>query len=119
MLPTPDARQMADWVVQRRDNGRMPFMVLDKRDARLYVFKPNGELVGDTPVLLGSAHGDDTFPGIGDVPINQVKPYQRTTAAGRFVTRPGYRVVGAKDPDRDRTPQDYRAAVAEIGRAHV
>ena len=105
--PTPDARHMADWVVARHDNGRMSFVVLDKRDARLYVFKPNGELVGDTPVLLGSSHGDDTFPGIGDVPINQVKPYQRTTAAGRFVTRPGL--------DADHTDVvwlDYDAALA-------
>lgn len=31
----------------------------------------------------------------------------------RFVTSPGYRVVSAKDPDRDRTPEDYRAAVAD------
>ncbi len=31
----------------------------------------------------------------------------------RFVTRPGYRVVLAEDPPRDRTPDDYRAAVAD------
>lgn len=105
--PTPDARRMADWVVARHDNGRLPFIVLDKRDARLYVFQPNGELIDQTPVLLGAAHGDETYPGIGDVPIAQVKPYQRTTAAGRFVTRPGL--------DADRTDVvwlDYDAALA-------
>ena len=105
--PTPDARRMADWVVARQDNGRLPFIVLDKRDARLYVFQPNGQLIDQTPVLLGSAHGDETYPGIGDVPIAQVKPYQRTTAAGRFVTRPGL--------DADRTDVvwlDYDAALA-------
>jgi len=105
--PTPDARHMADWVVARHDNGRLPFIVLDKRDARLYVFRPNGELVDQTPVLLGSAHGDETYPGIGDVPIPEVKPYQRTTAAGRFVTRPGL--------DADHTDVvwlDYDAALA-------
>ena len=105
--PTTDVRQMADWVVARRDNGRMPFIVLDKRDARLYVFEPSGRLVDQTPVLLGSAHGDETYPGIGEVPINQVKPYQRTTAAGRFVTRPGL--------DADHTDVvwlDYDAALA-------
>lgn len=31
----------------------------------------------------------------------------------RFVTRAGYRVVLAQDPPRDRTPADYRAAVAD------
>ena len=105
--PTRAARHMADWVVQRRDNGRMPFIVLDKRDARLYVFEANGRLIDQTPVLLGSAHGDETYPGIGDVPIADVKPYQRTTAAGRFVTRPGL--------DADRTDVvwlDYDAALA-------
>ncbi len=107
VAPTPDARQMADWVVARRDNGKLPFMVLDKRDARLYVFEAGGHLVDQTPVLLGSSHGDDTFPGIGEVPIAKVKPYQRTTAAGRFVTRPGL--------DADRTDVvwlDYDAALA-------
>ncbi len=105
--PTTDARQMADWVVMRHDNGKLPFIVLDKRDARLYVFESSGRLIDQTPVLLGSAHGDETYPGIGDVPINQVKPYQRTTAAGRFVTRPGL--------DADHTDVvwlDYDAALA-------
>jgi hypothetical protein len=105
--PAPDARRMADWVVTRRDNGKMPFVVLDKRDARLYVFEASGRLIDQTPVLLGSAHGDETYPGIGDVPIAQVKPYQRTTAAGRFVTRPGL--------DADHTDVvwlDYDAALA-------
>jgi hypothetical protein len=105
--PTPAARKMADWIVARHDNGKLPFMVLDKRDARLYVFEANGELVDHTPVLLGSSHGDDTYPGIGDVPISKVKPYQRTTAAGRFVTKPGL--------DADRTDVvwlDYDAALA-------
>ena len=105
--PTPAARHMADWVVTRRDNGRMPFVVLDKRDARLYVFEASGRLIDQTPVLLGSSHGDDTYPGIGDVPIADVQPYQRTTAAGRFVTRPGL--------DADHTDVvwlDYDAALA-------
>ncbi|KFU79150.1 precorrin-6A synthase (deacetylating) [Amycolatopsis lurida] len=31
----------------------------------------------------------------------------------RFVERPGYRVVRAPDPARDRTPDDYRKAVAD------
>ncbi len=107
VTPTPSARRMADWVVARQDNGKLPFVVLDKRDARLYVFHPDGQLVDQTPVLLGSSHGDDTYPGIGDVPIAQVKPYQRTTAAGRFVTRPGL--------DEDHTDVvwlDYDAALA-------
>jgi hypothetical protein len=107
VTPTASARDMADWIVQHHDNGKLPFMVLDKVEARLYVFEPNGVLVEDTPVLLGSARGDDTFPGIGNVPIKQVKPFQRTTAAGRFMTQPGL------DIDRsDVVWLDYDAALA-------
>ncbi|HEX4509712.1 MAG TPA: hypothetical protein VH328_06530 [Burkholderiaceae bacterium] len=105
--PTPDARHMADWVVSRADNGTLPFFVIDKRDARLYVFQADGVLLGSSPVLLGAARGDDSFPGIGDVPIAQVKPWQRTTPAGRFVTQPGL-----DDERHDVVWVDYGAAVA-------
>ncbi len=107
MTPSPQARQMADWVVSRHDNGRLPFVVLDKHNATLYAFRADGVALESTNVLLGQSRGDDTFPGIGNVPIAQVKPYQRTTAAGRFVTRPGL--------DEDHTDVvwlDYDAALA-------
>ncbi len=107
MTPSPAAREMADWIVTRHDNGRMPFVVLDKHNATLYVFQPDGTALESTNVLLGQSRGDETFPGIGDVPISQVKPFQRTTAAGRFVTRPGL--------DEDKTDVvwlDYDAALA-------
>ena len=107
MKPSPAAREMADWIVSRHDNGRLPFVVLDKHNATLYAFQPDGVALESTNVLLGQSHGDDTFPGIGNVPISKVKPYQRTTAAGRFVTRPGL--------DEDKTDVvwlDYDAALA-------
>jgi hypothetical protein len=107
ITPTPDVRHMADWVVGRRDNASAPFFIIDKRDARLYVFQADGVLVGNAPVLLGAAKGDDSWPGIGNVPIKQVRPWQRTTPAGRFVTQPGL------DLDRkDVVWIDYDAAVA-------
>lgn len=107
VTPTPAARHMADWVVGRDDNGKLPFFVIDKRDARLYVFQPDGVLVGAAPVLLGAARGDNSYPGIGNVPIPQVKPWQRTTPAGRFVTQPGL-----DDEHHDVVWVDYDAAVA-------
>src|SRR5439155_387214 len=55
----PDVRRVADWVVASADHGTRPFAVIDKTEARLYVFAPTGRLVGTSPVLLGLAHGDD------------------------------------------------------------
>ena len=105
--PTQAVRHMADWVVSHQDNGAAPFLVIDKVDARLYVFRPDGALLGTTPVLLGAARGDDAYPGIGQVPVPDVMPWQRTTPAGRFVTRPGF-----DDEHHDVVWIDYDAAVA-------
>ena len=84
-----DAHQLADWVVASADNARQPFFIVDKRRARLYAFEADGHLKGDAPVLLGLARGDDTVPGIGERKLADIKPYERTTPAGRFVGEPG------------------------------
>jgi hypothetical protein len=105
--PSPDTRELADWVADSGDNGGLAFAILDKRGARLYVFDPNARLLSSSLVLLGSAIGDDSAPGIGDRPLAQVRSDERTTAAGRFVSEPG----------RDETGErviwvDYAAALA-------
>lgn len=84
-----EVRRVAQWVVQSADNGNRHFVILDKRNAKVFVFEPGGRLMGASPVLLGYAAGDDTVPGIGDKPIEEVRPQERTTPAGRFVAEPG------------------------------
>ncbi|MDN3922961.1 hypothetical protein [Roseateles violae] len=81
--------RVARWVVESGDNGSRFFAILDKKNARVFVFEPGGRLRGQTPVLLGFAAGDDSVEGIGDRPIAEVKPQERTTPAGRFVAEPG------------------------------
>jgi len=82
---SPDARQLAHWIVQSGDNGALPFIVVDKTNAKVFVFDANGELRGASAALLGSAIGDHTVPGIGEKKLAAIKPHERTTAAGRFV----------------------------------
>lgn len=89
-----EARVVADWVARSGDNGGRPFAVLDKRGARLFVFEPGARLVGTTLVLLGSAHGDDSAPGIGDKPLALIQAHERTTPAGRFISEPGRDTYG-------------------------
>jgi hypothetical protein len=81
---TSDAAQLFEWVVSSRDNEGLPFMIVDKRRAHLWVFDPAAKLRGDAPVLLGSARGDHSLPGIGDMKLSEIKPADRTTPAGRF-----------------------------------
>jgi len=91
-----DVHRVADWVVTSADHGTHPFAVVDKTRATLYVFAPSGRLIGASPILLGLARGDDSEPGIGDKPIAAVRPEERTTPAGRFVSEPGENLGGEK-----------------------
>ena len=102
-----DARRVADWVASTQDNGPRDFVIVDKRAARVYVFDAQGRLQADSPALLGSARGDHTVPGIGERPIAQVLPHERTTPAGRFVAEPGVNTQG-----EDVVWVDYDAAVS-------
>ena len=86
---TPDASDVANWVVGSRDNGGLPFVIVDKRAARVFVFRSDGQLRGAAPVLLGLARGDHTVPGIGTRPLSKILPEERTTPAGRFVAAMG------------------------------
>ncbi|WP_374562692.1 hypothetical protein [Ideonella sp.] len=105
--PSKDVRRLAQWVVDSADNGVQHFVILDKRNARVYVFDPSGKLSGASPVLLGYAAGDDTVPGIGDKAIADVKPQERTTPAGRFVA-----ARGRNASQEDVVWVDYDAAVS-------
>jgi hypothetical protein len=90
-----EARQMADWVVDSADNKNMPFVILDKKEAKVYVFHAHGGLRGAAPVLLGITVGDDSFPGVGNKPLSMVKPEEKTTPAGRYLAASDKNIKGS------------------------
>jgi hypothetical protein len=92
---SPDATRVADWVVASADNQQMPFMVVDKTNAVVFVFHASGQLRGAAPALLGSAVGDDSTPGIGERKLSDIRPEERTTPAGRFVASLDLNLHGA------------------------
>lgn len=102
-----DARQLADWIVDAGDNQGKSFVVIDKTNARMFVFDTGGLIRGATAVLLGSARGDHTVPGIGDKKLSAVRPEERTTPAGRFVAAMGRNFRG-----EDVVWVDYESAVS-------
>jgi hypothetical protein len=85
-----DVRQAADWVVDSGDNRGLPFVILEKKDAAVFVFDARGRILGAAPALVGLAPGDDSVPGIGDRPLAGIRPEERTTPAGRFVASLGH-----------------------------
>lgn len=106
-VASPDARQIADWVVRTGDNRGMPFIIVDKKSTRVFVFDGRARLRGATAALLGLALGDDSSPGIGSLPLSDIRPEARTTPAGRFVASLG------RNLDKQETLWiDYETALA-------
>ena len=89
-LAGKDVRQAADWIVDSGDNRGMPFVIVEKKDAEVFVFDPRGQILGAAPALVGLAPGDDSVPGIGDRPLADIRPEERTTPAGRFTASLGH-----------------------------
>lgn len=82
---SPESRKLADWVMDSADNGKLPFIIIDKVNARVFVFDAQGQIRGASSALLGLAVGDDSVPGIGQRKLSSIRPAERTTPAGRFV----------------------------------
>ena len=94
-------------MVDSGDNHGMPFAIVDKIDARAFVFDADGRLKGAAPVLLGLAKGDESIPGIGDKKLSDIRPEERTTPAGRFQASMGDNYNG-----KDVLWVDYNGAVS-------
>lgn len=79
-----NAREVADWALSSGDPQGMPFIVVDKRQARVFVFSRLGRFQGSAAALTGLTRGDESVPGIGDRPLSLIRPWERTTPSGRF-----------------------------------
>ena len=109
------ARQIANWVANSRDNRELDFVIIDKKNAAVYVFNADAHLLGSSPVLLGSAAGDNSVPGIGTRPMKQIRQAERTTPAGRFIAEraPGPGRGGAAPRVLHATHGDWRPAAPD------
>lgn len=84
-----DVRQMIDWVIDTNDNHGLPFVIVDKKRAEVFIFDNHAKVLGVTAALLGLAKGDDSSPGVGNRKLSEIRPEERTTPAGRFVAALG------------------------------
>jgi hypothetical protein len=102
-----DVRTVARWAVQSNDARGTAFLVVDKPNARLFVFAADATTSASAPVLLGAARGDVSVPGIGTRKMSDIQPHERTTPAGRFAGEAGRNLQG-----EDIVWVDYDAAVS-------
>lgn len=101
-----DTRAVAGWVAASGDNRGLPFIIIDKVDARVFVFAADGVLLGAAPALLGLGRGDDSVAGIGARTLASIRAEERTTPAGRFEAALG------NDYDQDILWVDYATSLS-------
>ena len=102
-----DARYAANRIFEGADNDGRPFAIVDKKDARIYVFDIAGRLIGASFALLGSTPGDRSTPDIAGRTPASLSPGERTTPTGRFASEPG-----VNDKGEDIVWFDYDASLA-------
>lgn len=101
-----DADDLLAWVKTSNDNRSLPFVIVDKINARVIVFDRTGIEKGSAAALLGLGKGDDSVPGIGQRKLATITPAERTTPAGRFQASLG------NDLHQDILWIDYDAALS-------
>ena len=101
-----DVMELARWIKDSGDNMRLPFLLVDKVNAQVHVFDPDGKLRGSAPALLGMARGDRLLAPNGAT-LKQMRPFERITPAGRFVSR-----LSIDDEGKELLVMDYAAAIS-------
>lgn len=109
-LPLQSASQelqrVARWVIDSRNNAGLPYLLIDKVNARVFAFNPAGQLQGTAPVLLGMARGDRLLAA-NDANMAAMPPQVRVTPAGRFVSRLAIDSLG-----KELLVLDYEASIS-------
>lgn len=101
-----NAHDVVAWILKFGDNQTLPFVIIDKIDAKVFVFDGQGRMQGAAPALLGLGRGDESIAGIGKRKLATIRPEERTTPAGRFQASLG------RDFEQDILWVDYDAALS-------
>jgi hypothetical protein len=101
-----DVRRLAGWIAASGDNQDMPFLIVDKREAKVFLFNTQSQILAAAPALLGAGLGDDSAEGIGKRRLSAIPVAERTTPAGRFEAALG------RDLEQDVLWIDYGIALS-------
>ena len=88
-MPSQAVIDLTNWVLASADTQGLPFIVIDKLAAEVFVFDASGQFLAMIPALLGITSGDDSAPGVGDREMSRIPVEERTTPAGRFFAKFG------------------------------
>ncbi|GAA0736338.1 hypothetical protein CA233_00640 [Sphingomonas sp. ABOLD] len=89
LQPSAATLRVHDWVSSAGDNHGLPYLIVDKPGAALFLYDAHGKQLAAVPVLIGIAPGDDATPGIGAKQLSEIGPAEKTTPAGRYLAKFG------------------------------
>ena len=92
LIPSEETVRVSDWVAASGDNRRLPYAIVDKKNAAVFLFDGKGKPLADGPVLIGIAPGDEATPGVGSKNLAEIGPAEKTTPAGRYLAKFGLAV---------------------------
>lgn len=96
IAPSAAATRVADWIATSGNNLSLPYAVIDKTTASVFLFDAAGKSLAAAPVLIGIAMGDDATPGVGSKKLGEIGPAEKTTPAGRYLAKFGLAAGRAK-----------------------
>ncbi|WP_312490923.1 hypothetical protein [Sphingomonas sp.] len=96
ILPSEAVGRVVAWVTGAGDNHGLPWVVVDKTQAAMFLFDGKGKPIAAAPVLIGIAPGDEASPGVGSKKLADLGPAEKTTPAGRYLARFGLPVAGER-----------------------
>ncbi|WP_322966185.1 hypothetical protein [Sphingomonas fuzhouensis] len=96
LTPSPAAERVIAWVAGSHDNRGLPWAVVDKVNATIFLFAPDGKPLAAEPVLIGIMPGDEASPGVGTKTLASLGPAEKTTPAGRYLAKFGLPVGGER-----------------------
>jgi hypothetical protein len=101
---TPSSvRRLVRWALATHDHRGLPFIVIDKAQARLFAFDAEGRLQASTPVLLGAMKGDSA--AVPATPAGRfIADPQRSGAARGLVWQGGLGELVLHEPDSNAAP---------------
>lgn len=95
------------WINATNDNKKLPFALIDKSNAKIFIFHANGMPVASEPVLLGASKLDNINPNTLNAKLRDITAEDRVTPAGRYRARTGRDLHG-----RELLWIDYDYAIA-------
>ncbi|WP_287372594.1 hypothetical protein [Prosthecochloris sp.] len=81
-----EVRKTVSWVKKNKDNRKLPYAIIDKKNAHIFVFDAKSKIVDHGPVLLGIAKSDRIDPKTLNARLSSIGKNDRVTPSGRYVS---------------------------------